>query len=79
MLLMIAVAVVWTVLAALQVRDIRITNGILVIHLVATVILITALGSQDPGSVGMWLIVFGWGGIVSAIRLAVALVRALRG
>ncbi|WP_267898067.1 hypothetical protein [Spongiactinospora gelatinilytica] len=40
---------------------------------------IAMLSSQDPGSVGMWLIVFGWGGIVSAIRLAVALVRALRG
>ncbi|RBQ14337.1 hypothetical protein DP939_40980 [Spongiactinospora rosea] len=78
MLALIGIAVVWTLLAALQVRDTRITNGIVVAHFVVTVILIAVLGVRDPEALGMWLIVFGWGGLVSAIRLAVVVVRALR-
>ncbi|MEV3931141.1 MULTISPECIES: hypothetical protein [unclassified Streptomyces] len=76
LLLVVFVAgLLWLLLALLPLRRRGARPVLSSVHLVATVALVVAADRASPGQIALWILVLGPGGLVSAVRLVLAVAR----
>ncbi|MFC8230344.1 hypothetical protein [Streptomyces sp. NPDC057287] len=77
-LLVLLIGLLWLLSSLLPLRHRTARLVFTCAHLTATVALVTAADRSSPGQPALWILVFGPGGLVSLVRLAAAIVGAVR-